>query len=372
MTTASANNTVAAPAQPNNTTSMDADKKNKLLDKLIHRCAAIADSQGGIVSLGLLTQETKEMLDQLPEGEENRLAKILGRYNDYFQVLPDQMVATYLAYESGLVDENGKVQKSKLRQKEKMKKVLEVNPDEPEEVQQLSAAAHGLFNACFELQGSTFEEWVSMVRQERAKMIDGGILSINYTPNKPSIIANGEKVEHLSAGERQVKIEQTLRELVCILEQCPDKQCTISKLAQMDSVLAIKKGAISKFQAFIQANPNTFQIVDVEPPKQPYVKLVLDPMTVAKFVQDRKNSNLAPLVVNTEPKEPTIPRGKRFGEKGKGKGKGHNYDGEGKGMNGGYRKGGGKISAGGVDGGNYNGGSYQNNSWYGKGNNMMY
>ena len=160
-------------------------------------------------------QELRESIDLLPEGSERRLPQILARYADYFQLLPDQMVATYLAYETGLLDENGNLSKNKMKKEKQLHKKRggkrgseeSDDADEPSEEHRLAAetglaaCAASLYKACFQVEDDElFEEWVKQVRIERQnqaeilKDMPGAVI-------EPPIIPRTQQNEHLSAPE---------------------------------------------------------------------------------------------------------------------------------------------------------------------------
>ena len=75
-------------------------------------------------------------------------------------------------------------------------------PDLPPEAQGLAAAAAGLYKACFDLEGTTFDEWVTTVRLQREKFRESGKADGVDAPS--TLPRRGNNIEHLSASERQV------------------------------------------------------------------------------------------------------------------------------------------------------------------------
>ncbi|CAD7972668.1 unnamed protein product [Amoebophrya sp. A120] len=108
----------------------DQEKYTEVLNELIPYISEFVDGNGGLASLSLLSQDphVKSLQAMIPARYDKKLTKILEQYKDFFQCLEGGRVATYKAYESGLIDEEGRVKNVSAKAKTKMKQVVTILP----------------------------------------------------------------------------------------------------------------------------------------------------------------------------------------------------------------------------------------------------
>jgi len=78
----------------------------------------------------------------------------------------------------------------------------------------------------------------------------------------------------LTEQERVLRKEKILYRIVEILQRCPNQTKNMCLLVSDPSIKELKKGAISKFLAFLQEFPTMFRIVNVEGTPQYNVTLM--------------------------------------------------------------------------------------------------
>eukprot|EP00392_Amoebophrya_sp_AT5.2_P003334 g3339.t1 len=110
---------------------MDQEQYTAVLNEMIPYISDFVDNNGGLVSLSLLSQDpkVKQWQAEIPTRYDRKITKILARnrYKDFFQCLEGGRVATYKAYENGLIDEEGNVKKN-VPGGAKMKPVMTIMP----------------------------------------------------------------------------------------------------------------------------------------------------------------------------------------------------------------------------------------------------
>jgi len=231
----------------------------QVLDRLLLAISALIDSHNGVYTISGISKDRAIMqeLAQIPKGFPNSVAQILPKYPDFFIMLGNDKVGTALGYDSGLIREDGTLDES----------AANTGTDS------ITMQAN-LFKSMTELMvvglysqdDSAVNQAINALRVAREKCklhnqyptMPGASPAFAFAGRK---LPKGDPAQaNLSDEERQQRREWVLQKCVEALSQQPNYAMEVSKLSSVEEIRNMKKGAIGKFQAWLQEQSAYFSL----------------------------------------------------------------------------------------------------------------
>lgn len=145
--------------------------------------ASVIDSYGGVAAIGTVNLDPtlQAALEKIPEGCSKKLKKIVDLYPDYLVALPEARLATAFGYENGTVSPENVVNKEKMQQNHREKKVRDGpmnyhqrNVPKKRGHPRLVDARDQFYQHCMEADARVFEAAVAEVRAARVEVFGVG------------------------------------------------------------------------------------------------------------------------------------------------------------------------------------------------------
>lgn len=263
-------------------------KNRELLDKLLPLVSGKIDEHGGVLQIHKIANapEVKELLEQIPAGYPKNLNKILQSWTDFFVNMPNGLIGTAMGYDTGMIRPDGTLDPafsssfkdggSGGKGNVAPKKAPVQNPgrQRPNDTN-LQSAADNLWRACLDLDDeSGFYSAFSQANICRMNL-KGSHFPYSTAPMNQQI-QQGKKTKepiNFTVEEREQRRQEILETVIDRLSNAENNTMALNKLAQDPKIAPMKKGAISKFMAWIQEFPHLFTTAPI--PDSPQFSITL-------------------------------------------------------------------------------------------------
>lgn len=280
----------------------DQEKNRKILDELLPLISKKIDDQAGVMRVPDLASdlEVKKLLDQIPGRLPRTLTLLLPQWGDFFVSLSNNLVGTALGYDTGMIREDGTVEPAYLStfvdsNGDPLDEAVPFNPNKVLKVIDLVADADRLWKCALDLDNDADLKTAFKICDASRRHIrgedtiappeyPGGVPWSGLPPPNPKKLkgllkGKGKGAKglfkagllqiptgpiNLSEQERVLRKEKILYRIVEILSRCPNQTKNMCLLVSDPSIKELKKGAISKFLAFLQEFPTMFRIINIE------------------------------------------------------------------------------------------------------------
>lgn len=266
---------------------IDHEKNRSILDQLLPLIAAKIDENGGVMRVSDLAnmKDVKELITQVPARCPKALPLILTQWTDFFVNMPDGLVGTAMGYDTGMIREDGSLDPAFASTFAETAMPYEGAPLVVKEAKplDLTEAADNLWKCALNLDNDADLKAAYKAIETARKHVRGedGIAPLHHPngvpwsglppPNPKKAKARAAKGIVVPAGpinlsdtERCTRQEKILHRIVEILTKCPNQTKNMCLLVSDPSIRELKRGAVSKFLAFLQEFPKMFRIVNVE------------------------------------------------------------------------------------------------------------
>lgn len=261
-------NHLVKPASPQET-----EKNRQVLDVLLPMIAGKIDENGGVHRITDLCEmkEVKEQIAQIPVSFPKALPKILQQWPNFFVTMQNGLIGTSMGYDTGMIRPDGNLDpayesmfKAKVGQPPKTLETFlkeeAINNPKIEERLDLNEAADELWRACLNLEDDAglygaYQKMTTARSQAKRELgMEGN---------------QGGKV--IEKDQRRRRVLQRVIEMLVI---APDRSLNLSIIVQDPQVQELKKGAVSRFLAFLKEYAENFEVIAVENGTQYKVTLI--------------------------------------------------------------------------------------------------
>jgi len=296
------------PYQPTryHASAAETEKNRQVMDLLLPLVSHKIDACGGVKRVADLTgdPEVKALLEQIPVRLPRSLSLILTQWGDFFINLPYGLVGNSTAYETGMIRSDGSLEPAYasafLDEKGDPRDIANpYNVNKKYTIVDLTKDADRLWKCSVNLENDTDLKLAFKLCEETRRHIRGedGIAPEEFPGGIPwsgAAAPNPKKLRMLKAKgkgpgiympvsapcnlaeeDRTQRKEKILHRIVEILKRSPNKTKNMCLLASDTTIRELKKGAISKFVAFLQEFPTMFRIINIEGTPQ-YNVILLD------------------------------------------------------------------------------------------------
>jgi len=282
------------------------EKNKHVMDQLLPLVSRKIDDNGGVARVHDLAEDRqiRVLIQQIPFKLPRSLNLILTQFKEFFVSMPNGLVGTALGFDTGMIKEDGTLEPcyASVFVDNTGNPVGATNPymsNRVLKVVDLTEKADRLWKCALDLDNDNdlklaykgVEEARKHIRGENAvapkQWVDGAVPWSGLPPPNPKKVKvrkkkKGPKVAvaavpvnlKLTEQERVLRKEKILYRIVEILQRCPNQTKNMCLLVSDPSIKELKKGAISKFLAFLQEFPTMFRIVNVEGTPQYNVTLM--------------------------------------------------------------------------------------------------